>query len=145
MKRTKHQRNELMEMIAHLCVGLSIFMKGIDKFEHHHTLIGLMLVLAGLMVLAFSIYHKKIESTLGKIKYYIFGIESIAMALIGYSCYQNGSHLLHYAYYMVSIMFLIAIPVTYFLHESRKKKEASKTDLSDSTNNGIVNSIASKE
>jgi len=42
-------------------------------------------------------------------------------------------------------MFLIAIPVTYFLHESRKKKEASKTDLSDSTNNGIVNSIASKE
>jgi len=83
MKRTKHQRNELMEMIAHLCVGLSIFMKGIDKFEHHHTLIGLMLVLAGLMVLAFSIYHKKIESTLGKIKYYIFGIESIVMALIG--------------------------------------------------------------
>jgi predicted MFS family arabinose efflux permease len=145
MKLTRHQRNELMETIAHLCVGLSIFMKGIDKFEHHHTLISLMLVLAGLMVIVFSIYNKKIESTLGQIKYYIFGIEGIVMALIGYSYFKDGYHLLHYAYYVVSVLFFIAIPVTYFLHKSRKKKEASKTDLNDSKNNGIVNSIASQE
>lgn len=145
MKLTKHQRNETMEMIAHLCVGLSILMKGIDKFEHHHTLIGLLLVLAALIAIVFSIYHKKIEFNLGHIKYYIFGIEGVAMAFVGYSYYQDGSHLLHYAYYLVSILFFIAIPVTYYVQKSRKRKESLKMELSNSTSNGIVNSIASQE
>lgn len=145
MELTKHQRNETLEMIAHLCVGLSILMKGFDKFEHHHTLIGFILVLAALIAIVFSIYHKKIESNLGHIKYYIFGIEGIVMAFVGYSYYQDGSHLLHYACYIVSIIFFIAIPVTYNIQKSRKRKESLKMESSDSTSNGIVNSIASQE
>ena len=141
----KHLRNDKMEMIAHLCAGLSIFAKGIDKFEHHHTFVGFALVFTGLIAIVFSIYHKKIESTLGNIKYYIFGIEGVAMAFVGYSYYKDGSHLLHYAYYIVSILFFIAIPVVYYMHQSKKRKESSKAELDGQTENGIVNSIASKE
>jgi len=129
MKLTKHRRNELMQTIAHLCVGLSILMKGIDKFEHHHTLIGSILVLASLIAIAFSIYHKRIESTLGQVKYYILGIEGTAMAFVGYSYYQDGSHLLHYAYYLVSILFFIAIPVSHYLHKSKKKERIHKNGI----------------
>lgn len=145
MKLTKHQRNELLEKIAHLCIGLSILAKGIDKFEHHHILIGLFLVLVGLLAFVFSIYHKKIEAFLGQIKYFILGMEGVATALAGYSYYQDGSHLLHYAYYLASIMSFIAIPVIYYLNKSQKKKELLGTAVNNFTNSGTVNSIASQE
>lgn len=141
----KHHKNYKMEMIAHLCVGLSILMKGIDKFEHNHFLVGSILVITGAVAFIFSIYNKKIESALGEIKYYIFGIEGIAMAFVGYSYYKDGSNLIHYAYFLVSILFFIAIPVVYYIHKLREKRESSQIELDNQTENGIANSIASKE
>lgn len=137
----KHRRNELMEMIAHLCVGLSILMKGIDKAEHH-LFIGSILIIAGLLVFVFSIKHKTIEHRFGNIKYFVFGVESVVMSLIGYSYYQDGANLLPYAYFLVSVMFIAAILVTYFMHDSKAKKENRKIASSEE---GILNTIATND
>jgi uncharacterized membrane protein HdeD (DUF308 family) len=120
---TKHKKSELLELIGHLCVGLSIFMKGLDKLDHHHTVIGIALLFIGLLVIIFSINHKKIEPFLGHIKNVIWGIEGIVMAIIGYTYYLEGTHLLHYAYFLTSILFFCAIPLTYFM---QKRKGSSK-------------------
>ena len=139
--KEKHRRNEFFELIGHLCVGLSILMKGIDKVEHH-PFIGGVLIFAGLLVIVFSIKHNKIESKFGKIKYFVFGVESVVMALIGYSYYQDGSNLIHYAYFIVALMFIAAIPTTYFLHDSQAKKETQKIATSEESKEGILNTIA---
>jgi hypothetical protein len=144
-KNVTNKKNKIFELIGHICVGLSIFIKGIDKIDHHHSFVGSILILAGLLVIVFSIKHKKIERYIGHIKYFILGIEGVVMALIGYSYYQDGSHLVHYAYYLTSVLFFIAIPVSYFLHESKKRKELFKIDVGSKENNGALNSIASKQ
>ncbi|MDP3582105.1 MAG: hypothetical protein Q8S39_09210 [Ignavibacteria bacterium] len=116
-------------------------MKGIDKVEHH-PFIGGVLIFAGLLVIVFSIKHNKIESKFGKIKYFVFGVESVVMALIGYSYYQDRSNLLHYAYFIVSLMFIAAIPISYFLHDSQSKKVSRKIVSPEESKEGILNSIA---
>jgi hypothetical protein len=140
----KQKRHEILELVGHICVGLSVFMKGIDKFEHHHVLIGWLLLILGLMILGFSAFNKKIEFILGRIKYFILGIEGFVMLFIGYSYYQDGSHLIHYAYYLTAILFFTAIPVIYFLHKNEEAKKL-KIDTGEPVNEGAGNSIASQE
>jgi hypothetical protein len=121
----RHKKSEILELIGHFCVGLSIFMKGIDKIEHEHVAVGIILLFAGLLVFAFSLNHEKVESRLGNIKYVIWGVEGVVMGLVGYSYYQDGTHLLHYAYFFVAIMYICVIPFHYYM-QSSKKKDSSK-------------------
>ena len=114
----KQKKNEVMEMIAHLCVGLSILMKGIDKLDHHgKELVGIFFIAAAAGILIGSIFHKKYEQRLGSFKYFIFGTEMIVMALLGYVQMKDGSHLLYYFSFGVSVLFIIPI-VKYSINPS---------------------------
>lgn len=143
MKLSKHQRTELLETIAHICVGLSIFMKGIDKLEHHgKELVGIFFLVCGMAILAGSIYHKKYEQKFGALKYLIYATESLVMAVLGYVYMTDGSKLIHYFCFGVSVLFILPIIV---LHRRNKSKKESVSAELPEAYMGEVNSIASKE
>lgn len=134
----------MLELIAHLCVGLSVLMKGIDKLEHPgKELIAAVLIISGIVVLVGSFAHKKIEPRIGKFKLYIFGIESLVMALLGYSYMMGGSRLMFYFYYLVAVLFIIVIFIHVMYVIPKEKREKVSQSLVE--NQGDVNSIASKE
>ena len=141
----KEKRNEIFEMIGHLCVGLSILMKGLDKIEHPgKELIAVILILLGLLVIVFSLLRKRFESILNHIKLYIFGAEGVVMALVGYSYMQEGTHTIHYAYFLTSILFFAAIYFYPKIKASNEKKQSVVTPVVTQAD-GKTNSIASEE
>ena len=144
MNSKKEKRNEMMEMIAHLCVGLSISMKGLDKLEHPgKEFIGLILILAGIVVLVGSFSHKKLEPWIGNFKLYIFGIESLVMGFLGYSYMVSGSRLMFYFYYLASFLFIIAMGIhIFYVIPKEKKNRVADTETEKEEKS---NSIASHE
>jgi hypothetical protein len=121
----KAKRNEIMELIGHLCVGLSVLMKGIDKLEHPgKEFIAVVLIIVGLAVIAFSVVHKKYEKRLGHIRPYILATEGIVMAFVGYSYMTDGSHTVHYAYFFTSVLFFWA---SYFCFRRKTAKKGANS------------------
>jgi hypothetical membrane protein len=118
-------------------------MKGVDKLEHPgKELIAAVLILIGLLVIIFSLLHKRFESNLDHIKLYIFGAEGIVMALVGYSYMQEGTHTIHFAYYATSVLFFAAI---YFYPKIKvaQEKKLIEIDHATSPSGEQTNSIAS--
>jgi hypothetical protein len=139
----KHKKNEILEMIAHLCVGLSIFMKGIDKLGHHgKELAGIFFLAASLAILAGTIFHKKYEQKLGSLKYLVFISESLVMAILGYVQMMDGTHLLHYFSFGVSALFVIPIVLLWRQNKKKREQEAKPEKVKFV---GEANSIASQE
>jgi hypothetical protein len=146
MMSIKEKRSKIRELIAHLCVGLSILFKGIDKFEHPgKELSASFLVLAGVVILAGSLLHQKLEPRMGKFKIYIFCIESLVMAVLGYTYMVGGSHLMFYFYYLVSILFVVAALFHLNNLKSKEKNQKMKSANPESPSAGEDNSIASQE
>ncbi len=144
MNNKKEKRNKMLELIAHLCVGLSVLMKGIDKIEHPgKELVGALLIFIGIVILVGSFIHEKLEHIIGHFKLYIFGLESIVLILLGYSYMVGGSRLMFYFYYLAGLMFIAAI----FIHLKYviPKEKREKAAIVVMENQGDVNSIASQE
>ena len=140
------KRNAILEMIGHLCVGLSILMKGVDKFEHPgKELMASLLILAGVVVVAGSFLHKKLEPVIGNFKLYIFGIESLVLAILGYTYMIGGSRLMFYFYYLASALFIVAAMIHLFYVMPKEKKKKNLPVNGGNETRGEVNSIASQE
>ncbi len=124
MKIDKHKRNEILEQIAHICVGLSVLMKGIDKFDHPgKELFAVLLVLISVIVLAGAFLQKTIGLKHEYLKILVFAMESIAMALVGYAYMQDGTHLIHYFCFAVSVGFIITILLHIFVKFPKDRKK----------------------
>jgi hypothetical protein len=144
MNINKEKRNAILEMIGHLCVGLSILMKGISKFDHPgNEMMASLFILAGVVVISGSFLHKRLEPVIGNFKLYIFVIESLVLGVLGYTYMIGGSRLMFYFYYLASALFIVAAMIHLFYVLPKEKKHISENDGNEK--GGESNSIASQE
>lgn len=137
----KHKRTELLEMIAHLSVGLSVLLKGVDKSEHPgKELYAASFILLGVFVIAGTVLYKKLEPKIGHIKVYVLLVESFVMVLVGYLHWKEGSHLIHYFNFAVSVGFLVAIYILI-----KKKHKIIPIEISTLSGEETEKSIDSQE
>ncbi len=120
---SKERRKEALEMIGHLCVGLSVFMKGIDKFDHPgNEFIAIVLIVIGIIIVFISFAHNKFRFLSNRVKRLVFVFEGIVMILVGYAYMKEGTHLVHYAYFVTAFLFFgAAVYLPGIKHQGRKR------------------------
>ncbi len=97
------------EVIAHVCTGVTIILKGIDKVENPDKLIfGVVLIFIGCIVLSVGIFHNTIDHKIGSAKSIVFLGEAIVMLIVGYIYYHDHKLLIQYACFVASVGFLVA-------------------------------------
>ena len=109
MSATPAKTNVTREVIAHICTGITVLLKGIDKVENPDKLIfGAILIFIGSIILSVGVFHNTIEHKIKNIKSIVFLGEAIVMAIVGYIYYHDHKFLIQYACFIASIGFLIA-------------------------------------
>ncbi|MVM37374.1 hypothetical protein GO730_06630 [Spirosoma sp. HMF3257] len=99
---------EVRKQLAHGLAGLIIIIKGVDKFEHHHSIAGSLLVGIGLLVLALTIVHHRLARHIKSFDSLVFLMEAIVLSVVSFLYLQDGKKALPIAYCIASIGYLIA-------------------------------------
>ena len=139
----KEKRKEILEMIGHLCAGLSVLVKGIDKFDHPgNEFIAVALIIIGAIILFISFAHSKLKFLSQRVKEFIFVFEGIVMIFVGYAFMKEGTHAVHYAYFTTAFLYFgaaVYIPK----RKAMESKRREKVELVEKQKNENTNSIAS--
>lgn len=107
-----------LQSIYHFIVAIVLMTKGYDKIEHHHSIIGWIIFLFGVIILGYFIFLKVSQKPHSSLEIIIHLFESIALFLITYVYFEQGKSLLPYITLLAGIGFLIAA----ILHLKRHKK-----------------------
>ena len=94
--------------IQHLCVALILIPKGIDKIEHHHSIIGWTILLMGITILGYFIFQKISKTKNHFITIVVHLFESIALFLTSYVYFQESRIYLPYIILIAAIGYLFA-------------------------------------
>ena len=100
--------------IQHLCVAFILIPKGYDKIEHHHNIIGWIIMSMGLIIFSYFIFQK---ITKNKNHFLVVGVhlfESIALFLTSYVYFEEGKTFLPYTTLIAGIGFLLATIIHVF-------------------------------
>lgn len=103
--------------IHHFLVGVILFTKGLDKIQHHHSVIGWTILLLGLVVLGYFVFLKLSKRPHPVLEMAVHFFESIALFLTSYIYFQEGKKFLPYVTLCAAIGFLVA---TFFHWRTRK-------------------------
>jgi uncharacterized membrane protein HdeD (DUF308 family) len=105
---------EFAESIGHLCVGIAITMKGVEKLSHH-PIIGSFILLFGVVLLLYFIYEKlkKVHSRTFKLLVHLF--EGLAFLFLSYIYFIEAKIYLPYVTLTISIVFLVSGIVRYIV------------------------------
>jgi FtsH-binding integral membrane protein len=106
--------------IHHFFVALILITKGFDKIQHHHSFIGSIILLLGLIVLVYFIFIKLSKKSHYLLEVIIHLFESIALFLTSYVYFNEGKTLLPYVTLIAALGFSIAT----FLHIRGHKKHS---------------------
>lgn len=111
MSETK-SRKEIVRKFGHLLGGFVIFLKGYDKFIEHHSPIGILLMILGVIFAAFALFHHKFP-WIEKHEAWLLWLEAIALALVTYYYFADGRFALPIVYALCSICYFIVGFVRY--------------------------------
>jgi hypothetical protein len=97
------------ENIAHYLTAFVVFLKGLDKFDLGKTGIGILFMTIGAFIVFGTLFHHKAEKWLRHFKAYVFLLESIVMAVVGYLYMKDGKQYIQYVCYATSVVFIVAL------------------------------------
>ncbi len=107
-----------LHSVHHLIVSVILMTKGFDKIQHHHSLIGWIILLLGILVLSYFIFSKLTKNPHSNFEFLVHLFESTALFLTSYVYFQEGKSILPYVTITAGIGFLIAA----IIHLKRHKK-----------------------
>lgn len=118
----KNNRRQILENVTHYITAFVVFLKGMDKIGiPGKTAFGVIFVVIALFIFLGTLFHHKAEKILGHFKAYIFVCEAFVVGMVGYLYVKEGKHLISYAYFFASFMFVIAFLV-YAVTQRRQNK-----------------------
>ncbi len=92
----------------HLLVALILISKGIDKIQHHHSNIGGIILVMGIVILIYFIIIKILKRSRALFETIVHFFESIALFLTSYIYFQEDKVLLLYVTLLAACGFFIA-------------------------------------
>lgn len=123
-------KKQLLTM-HHFIVAIILMIKGVDKIQHHHSLIGWTILLLGIIIMVYFIFIKRSKKPYSLLEIIIHLFESIALFLTTYVYFQEGKTLLPYITLIAGIGFFIAT----FIHLKRKETYSKENNLEEKVTN----------
>ncbi|GAB4003897.1 hypothetical protein GCM10028808_00440 [Spirosoma migulaei] len=125
MNYTLFTKNDLMALsketrkqMAHALAGVIISIKGIDKIEHHHEIMGSVLIGIGVVIIGLTIYHHRLAKYIKSFDALVFLVEAIVLSIVSILYLQDGKKALPIAYIVASLAYLVAAYRSY--HRDKK-------------------------
>jgi len=112
-------RKHLLHSIHHFITGAVLIVKGIDKIPHH-LFIGSLILLFGVMILAFFIYSISRKQHSQRLELMVLWLEAFVALFTAYIFFTEGKKLLPYIFLLAAAGFFISIYMFY----KRRKLEA---------------------
>ncbi len=103
---TKHSAG--LELIGHVLAAAALLLKGYDKIGHGHLAIGAALMLAGALLVAFFVYVLRTGRGHRAASALVCLFEALAMALVSWLYFEEGTRLIQYATLLAAAMYLFA-------------------------------------
>lgn len=121
--RTK-KRAPLLQNLSHYLIGFSILAKGIDKLEHYHHQVAevIIIFLAGIFIIGGTAFHARFARRIKNFTATFYAAEGLALFIIGWILWEEGSSRLSYFYFFIGLVFLV-IGITFFVTKEKKKEE----------------------
>lgn len=110
--------------IAHYLIGFSILAKGWAKLEHHnHQLAEIIFIfIAGSFIILGTALHHKLEKRIKNFTATFHIAEGVALLMVGWILFQEGSRRIHYFYiFLGGIFCIIGLTILLSRKESREK------------------------
>ncbi|RAW02794.1 hypothetical protein [Pseudochryseolinea flava] len=120
------QRLHFLENVSHYLTAFVVIMKGVAKLENPDKLaFSIFFIIVGILIALGTLFHHKFEHLIKNFKAYVFLLESIVIALVGYLYLKEGKQGLPYVCFFASLAFLISM-VVHFV-KGRGKSHAQET------------------
>ena len=119
---TRQKRIHVLENITHYLTAFVVLLKGFDKFFANKPAIGIMFCVFGLVILLGTVFHHKAARLLRHFKAYVFSLEAITIATIGYLYMAEGKQLIQYVCFFAAAMFVVALVV--YVRKGARSTEA---------------------
>ena len=116
------QKNAFLHTVVHVLIGFSLTLKGYDKFSHHHTIIGSIILAFGIIILFYFFYVLLKKHPSEKLNLLVHWCEALASLFTAYIYFTEGAKYLPYVFLLAALGFLISIYITHY----RKKKVIPK-------------------
>jgi uncharacterized membrane protein len=98
----------LAEKILHYLTAFILCLKGWSKIEHHHTTVGIIILLFGVTIALMNFFHHRLEHIAHRLPSIILFIESFVTSLVFYTSIEEGWKKISFAWLLAAIMFFIA-------------------------------------
>jgi hypothetical protein len=122
---TKSKRAAVFANVAHYMAAFTILMKGLDKIENpEKTGIAILFLAIGTFIILGTIFHHKAEKLLHHFTLYVYLLECLVLAIVGYLYMKEGKLYLPYICYAASAMFFVAAAIYFFKHKNRSHQSA---------------------
>jgi hypothetical protein len=109
---TRSKRVIILENVTHYFTALVVvLLKGFDKIDHGKAGVGIVFIVIGIIIVSGTLLHHKADKILRHFNAYVFALEAIVMAIIGYMYAQEGKQFIQYVCYFASAMFVVALAV----------------------------------
>ena len=109
--QTQSKKVILLETVTHYMTAFVVVLKGIDKIDLGKAGVGVTFLLIGVVIVLGTLMHHKAAKLLKHFKAYVFALEAIVMAIVGYMYAQDGKQFIQYVCYFASVMFVVALVV----------------------------------
>lgn len=106
------EKTRIVHSIHHFLVGFSLTLKGITKISHH-PVIGSIILLFGLIILAYFLYVLLRSHPAEKLGHIIHWFEALASLFTAYIFFEEGAKYLPYVFLLAAVGFFISIFVSH--------------------------------
>lgn len=110
-------KRHLLHSMHHLITGAVLVLKGTDKISHH-PFIGGLILLFGLLILAFFVYDLSRKAKAETLELMVRWFEGIVALFVAYIFFTEGKELLPYVFLLAAAGFFISI---YVYHRKRRR------------------------
>lgn len=115
------KRKAVLQFLQHFLIGSVLTIKGIDKISHH-AVMGSIILLFGIIILAFFIYTLTAKKPSEKLTVLAHWFEAIAALFTAYIFFTEGATYLPYLFLLAAVGFFIGI----YVH-AKKHRHVSKS------------------
>ena len=100
-------RKKGIKSIYHLIIGITLLLKGFDKIDHHHPLIGAIILFLGLAVIGYYTYIIISKKSNHKLNIAVHFCEGLALLFTSYIYFEEGKTYLPYVLLAAGVGFII--------------------------------------
>jgi FtsH-binding integral membrane protein len=96
-----------IKSLYHLIIGISLIIKGLDKIEHHHSVIGIIVLFIGLAIIGYYAYINIRKKSNHILNIAVHLCEGLALLLTSYIYFKDGKTYLPYVLLVAGVGFII--------------------------------------